>query len=737
MKTLLKILLVIVVLILLAIGGYFAYIYFSESGSRDTYSLVPEDAIYVIETENLTRGWKTVSSSKMWQHLISNQYFSDINEDIAEIDSLLSNNKVIDMALSNRKMLISTHKITPDDYDFIFYIDIQKASKMGVFKDALTMLDYNITKYVHNNIEVIELADRSSSDKYYLAIVENILVVSFRPDLLKNAIEQKDNHYWQTNRRFQQVATTVRGDKLFNFYFNYAKLDEFMKVFMAENNELVTALGNSLAYSAFSIDFKNERLYFDGYTNTDSVSSYLKALSQVDPDKVGAHKVFSDQTAFMVSMCFENFSDFVNRLQVEFSGNNEDEVESYTKRINQLEKALKIDIQTDFFGWIGNEISFSKLRPKENARMQDVVVAFHAKDKENAQRGMENITRQIDRRVPTLKFTSYKYKGFTVSKLNTERGFFKLLFGNLFSKLEKPYFTYLGDYVVFSNSEIALLETISDYTRGRTLSYNSGFNDFKDEFSNKTNVSVFVQMPKMYAMMYYFANREKRNSISKNRELIMSFSRIGFQLESDNGMFRNTLIMEHNEDAVLADKLDLLELEATNDVFYEDFDSSWYYVEIPEDMLLKEGEFKLYYDTAKKHLKFVGQIVGGTLNGLGKKYYKSGYIMSSINYEYATPNGFVTFYYDDNNAQRMVEANIKDGKFVGKYQEFYRNGARKSNLNFNEEGQLDGEAQYFYKSGILKMEGEYKDGMMHKKWRYYSDDGQLYNTEKYRKGVQR
>jgi len=356
---------------------------------------------------------------------------------------------------------------------------------------------------------------------------------------------------------------------------------------------------------------------------------------------------------------------------------------------------------------------------------------------ESAKRGLTHITDQIDKRVPGLRFKTYTYKGCLINKLNTERSFFKLLFGRLFSKLEKPYFSYLGEFVILSNSEQALQETIDDYVRGRTLASKSDFVGFKDNFGSKANAAVFVQMPKLYTLMYYFSNSEKRESMSKNRELLMSFSLIGFQLESDNGMFHNTMMLEHDETAVLSDKLDLLELEASNDVFFENFDSTWIDIDFPDEVLLKEGEFKLYYDTLNKHKLFEGQVVGGSVNGLGKRYYKSGNIMSSLNYEYSRPVGFAAFFYDDASNQRWVESTLKNSNFVGKYNEFYKNGARKSSLFFNENGMPHGEAQFFYQSGILKMEGEYKNGAQNGKWKYFNEDGQVYNTEKYRKGRQR
>ena len=43
------------------------------------------------------------------------------------------------------------------------------------------------------------------------------------------------------------------------------------------------------------------------------------------------------------------------------------------------------------------------------------------------------------------------------------KGFFRLFFGGLFDKFEKPYYTYVDDYVVFSNKASSLLSFVEDY----------------------------------------------------------------------------------------------------------------------------------------------------------------------------------------------------------------------------------------------------------------------------------
>ena len=77
MKKFFKGLLIIILIAIIGIGSFFAYIYFKNINNRDPYTLIPDDAIFVIETSNLNDGWNAISQSKMWNHLKQNPYFAD------------------------------------------------------------------------------------------------------------------------------------------------------------------------------------------------------------------------------------------------------------------------------------------------------------------------------------------------------------------------------------------------------------------------------------------------------------------------------------------------------------------------------------------------------------------------------------------------------------------------------------------------------------------------------------
>ncbi len=730
MKTFLKIFLIIVVIASVLGGGYYVYDqYFSKSDGRDALTLIPEDAIFVVETSNLTEGWTAVSDSKIWSHLLQNEYFKDINEYVDMIDSYLKENSAVNLVLSDRKLLLSAHMISGVDWDFLYVVDLQSASAIGGGLDkALAFIEgYNVNVREFKGEKIIELVNETDpKDVVYMANVDNLLVVSFVGALIEKAINQKDDLHWKNNAFFQEVSTDLSSRKLMKFYFNYAQLNAFSQSFLDAEEEMLKELGLSLRFSGFDVNLENERLSFEGFTSMDSVASYIKALAGVAPGKMRAYELLSDQTAFYLSMNFDSYPDFYQKLTDQYRTGNAEDMDDIDKNVKMLEKLLKIDLNEDFFSWIGHEIAFAKLRPKNSARIEDVVVAIHALDIDKAKAGMEHITSQIRKRSP-LKFDVIEYKNYSINYLE-RKGLFKMFFGKLFGALEKPYFTFIEDYLVMSNSKETLMEVIDDYMKGSVLSHNVDFMDFKDEFDVKSSVSMFIQMPKIYAIMYSYGNDEKRESLKANKDLVLSFARIGFQLVSEGGMLTTRFIADHDPNAPLDDELEKFEKEASDNLFNEEYDSLQFKIELSEELLSEDKQYKAYYADSTT-IMYEGTILKGKVTGLWRSYYESGNLKSSINYDDGYVDGIAYFYYDDAKGTKKAEVNFDKDVIVDEYREFFDNGAQKAKLEYDE-GVLHGDAEFYYPNGTLKIEGKYKRGQKKGRWKSYDERGKLISKER-------
>ena len=737
MSTRKKIFLIIIITVILAVISFVAYIWFTKSKTRDPFTAIPSDAIYIIETTDLTEGWTTISNSKMWKHIRTNPHFDKVSKNAALLDSLIKGNTTMDMLFSNRQLLVSAHMISGNDYDFLFVVNMKQASKVLFVKDYIKSIisefGYSMSKRNYEGSEIIELTNDKTLEVLYITFIDNLFVGSYSPILVEKSIKQKDKNNWTKNKEFQSVSSEISSRKLFNFYFNYSLLPKYMSVYLPEENDLVNAISQSIQFSAFNVNFEDERLSMSGYTNLpDSVSSYLKSLINVAPGKANGYKIASDKTALYLSMCFENFDDFYKNLTEEFSKENSNNYENYSDAVKKVEKFFKINMHDVFFNWIGNEISFIKLKPIANAKEDDICILIQAKDIDDAKKGMGLMASQVKKRSP-LKFEEITYKNYKINYLDI-KGFFKTFFGKLFGKLTKPYFTYIDDYVIFSNSPSTLMHMIDDYQNGKTLAKNNEFAMFKDNFENKSNITIFIRMPEMYSHLFYYSNAEKRKGIHDNKDLILSFSKVGLQLISSGKIFKTNIVIEHNEDELYNEQLEKFD-NAAEELFLNEYDSLDFKPQLSSDQLSNDGSLEIKFNNDQ--IKYEGTISNSNIDGIFHTYYEDGNLESSVNYKEGKVIGKAIFYYDNDDQTRKAEMIFNnDEKIEGTYTEFYENGEKKAMLEFDD-GKLNGDAIFYYDSGNTKIEGSYNNGQKQGKWRNYTEDGNIFDKAKWKKGQQR
>ncbi|GAB4283389.1 MAG: DUF3352 domain-containing protein [Marinilabiliales bacterium] len=736
MKKLLK---VIIYLLIICGLGYAAYYIYQNLGkntkTRNPYSAIPSDAIYFIETKNLTKGWYTISDSKIWKHLTSNPYFKEVTDNAMYFDSLMNDHKIIGKLLKNRSLIISTHMISAVDWDFIFYVDIETVGKLSFLTDAVSFFDYTVNRRNYNNNEIIELIDNESNEPLYLFFLDNILAGSYNGSLIEKVIDEKDINPWSDNIKFTETEKRIDRPDLFRIYFNYKMLPKYMKCYLSEESEQINALGEILAFSGFDGSFNDELLTLEGYTSYyDSIPSYLSAMQNLSPGRMEAYKILSSNTALYLSLTFSDFMEFFNKMSEQFANSDSSEYDNINKNIERAEKWLKIDLDEVFFSWIGEEIAFVKLKPVSNAREEDVIIAIKANNIENAKEGLDKLMKQIQKRSPA-KFDELDYNNFKINYLNMN-GFFRMFLGKLFGKLEKPYFTIINDYVVFSNSPSLLMDQIDDYIKGKTLENDENFMSFFNNMDDKSNISIYIQMPKVYQHLIYYSDKDTRESIKENRELILSFAKIAFQMKPDNGLYQTNIYAYHDENSLMYEEFEKLE-NAADDLFLEEYDTLGFKPQISDSVLaLHDGLFRYFFKDSVENsdsvLIYEGMVNNGKLDGLWRTFYKSGNLKSAVVYFEGKADGNAMFYYDNPDNSSKAEVNFDNDVIVDEYKEYYENGNLKAKLEFYE-GKLHGKAEFYYDSGKIKIKGQYKKGIKSGKWKYYAESGELLTKDNWKK----
>lgn len=718
-----------------AIGGYILFHnLLAPKTNTDAFNVVPSDAVFVLETDNLSKAWITISNSELWHYLEGTPYFADVNGDIELMNKFIKSNSIMDKVLSDRELFV-VGCVGKKQLDLLYLIDLKEfAAYYNEFKGALGLVSgFTLSKKEltidgqRAKTEIYTLTSTVDPKmKYSLSLLDNILVVSDNIEVVEDCLKKVNPGHWGDDHNFKIANAGIGNSKMFKLYLNHSFLTELYSIFCTEANEIVDMLDESLTFSAMELDLKDNKLSCDGYTTLDSIYSYVRAFAYVGTGKIRGFDIASQQTAAYFSLSFDNFKRFYNSLLEEYRKGNAQEVAEMESMLNLGQKFLGVDISEDFLGWIGNEIAIVKLRPlSDKSRDIDISVLVHASDIDKAKGGLGKIIKHIRRRTP-LSIDVEPYRNFEINYLEM-KGFFKMFLGKLFKDIEKPFFTYIEDYVVFANSQEVLKQIIDDYLLGRTLSHDPKFDDFKDDFDSKSNISVFIQMPKMYQTLYRYAPQKDKADMEKNKDLIYSFARIGFQLTNDGGMFKTSLQAEYDAEAREEDESQVAENQSLNDPLLMKIDTMGFVVMFPEGFDMSDGPKKIM-SSDSTFVYQEGNIVKGRCQGIWRTYYKSGRLESSVNYEKGKIEGIGYFYYDKKD-KMLAEINFEDGEIEGDYLMYYDNGTRKAKLEYKD-SKKHGSAEYYHPNGNMRMKCKYKKGEISGKATVYDEKGNKIGRQK-------
>ncbi len=651
----------LVAIAILGGGGWVAYQWFRATESSDVTSLIPSSAIYCVATNHPIESWKEISGSSAWRHLQSNAYFSSLTSSVNSLDSTIRDNDFLFRMIGSRELWASAHAIGPRAYDFLFSVDLGEASGIKFLNEYLTDLSaggLTLRKEPYEG-NMILILTRPGMAPLFISMPGHFLVASFTKQLV---IESLDAGKDEGSLALTSL-TTFEGpadDELLRLYVNYKRLPELVRCYSEGPNEYAETLSRALRTSSLTMSLEKEMIKAVGPTFVnDSVESYLKTL--LISGKAGNEitEIAPRRTAFYLGFGFTSFHDFFSN----FEKNIKQDVKSYDEyrqNLKQAEEYLKINLQQNFIDWIGDEVVLLELQSAGKGIDKETAVVLKSDNIEKAKKDLAYIEKMIRRRTP-VKFKTVDHRGFAINYLSM-KGLFKVLFGKFFARYDKPHYTVINNFVIFSNHPQTLESVIDDYLAKNTLSKSVEFRAFRKQLDDEQSVLVYVNTPVLFNTMKKLANTGTRASMEQNRDYIVCFRHLAFQLTPAGDKF-NTILAEQfsapegtvataslqdpqTPDTVVAEQPAVIEEVADTDpmalpyIYVQDLNARSYTGYYPDSTVnyrveirngFKDGSYTEYHSNGK--VKMTGRFRKDKRDGTWKLYSESGDLVMKRNYD--------------------------------------------------------------------------------------------------------
>ncbi len=645
----------ITIIALLGFTAYQAVTFFAlEEDKINSVYLIPRDAIFIMEFDEPLENMETLSKSALWDHLQTNEQIHELSAKVNALDSLFQEQSDVFEMIGERDVLLSAHMIKRNDYAFLYVVDMDKLSRLGVVKNNINQLlneDFKVTTRAYKEIEITEITDLDTYETLNIAFIKNQMIASYTHSLVEKSIDEYEDPQIGRDLQFLEIQKELKKKGLFRVYLNHKLLTDYYKVFSNEPSPIVQTLKENFNFSGFYVDEDNDRLLTAiGYSSGNEVMDALvKALDASGTGSIDATGVLPQETALYMSFGFDDFSSLHESFYGLLGETQPAVVKQYEDGKRRVEKLIEIDLERDFYSWIDDEIAFAKADFPQLSEKDGLAVAFKTKDVDDSNERLEYIESQIKKATP-VKFQTVDYKGYDIHYLDI-KGFFKLILGSLFEKIEKPYYTTIDEYVVFSNSPVTLKLYIDAYESENTLLTDEYYRDFIDEFSNSSNVFLYVDSNKLAHASQSYLNNESKKELKNNEIFFSQFTQLGLELKADGNHFKTKAVLHYDADydieALRQEEktkdipfsiLDINKEEISKetvfnipDIFPNDFTANSYETKFNTGktemkVYLKEGiphgRYKLYYFNGE--LKISGRFKKGEKTGTWKAYTREG-----------------------------------------------------------------------------------------------------------------
>jgi len=641
-------------LIILIVTGITIYFSFFSRKISPTY-ILPENTMLIAEFENPYITWNKFIKNPLWKYLKNNISLAAFDKNISQYDTLIQKNKFLARFLLSRSFTFSI--VYENGKEKLLYIfDFKGLARLLKFDKIIKKLylkDFNLKSESLNDYAFYEIYDNKGKLLTSAATIENLIVISEDNQLLKKIIKQLSKTSISVREDFNIVYDKLKNKGLLKLTINNFIFKKYLENNLVDKN--IIDFINSFSFTSINVSLENDgSLFLNGimnFRNDNDINTFYSNFKYIKGGKHNTLNIIPQKFSSFVLMGIENGNSFFDIIK-----QNNKEVE---QSIKQLEKFLNIDIKKNFIDWIDDEICLLQTSPSNLGKNNELTIIIKASNINYAIKGLESIKKQVKKNTP-LKFKELKYKDYTISYLHVPF-LLKLLFGKFFEKLEKPFYTIIDNYVIFSNSPQTLVNLIDSYENEKSIVKDPRTREFLNNFPSKSLFLIYLKpMIFVYNLKNLLSN-EKYRIITENKAYYKCFTDVGLSVTHNKKLIG--IYMHFKFDSTYIDfKPEKYEIKNLDTVLEDN-----QYIYESTDISMTEEEAKFYED-----------------ENVHKEFYQ---------------NGNIKIYYK-----------IKKGKKNGEYLEFYEDGTIKTKGKYKND-LMTGEWKFYNKNGELIEKKEYKEGI--------------------------
>jgi hypothetical protein len=548
-----KTLLIIGIVLLIAIAGVFYYLKKQKIPDFDILNILPTDVAFFIDindTEKFIN--KSTKNNAIWEELKSIGGITKFDKQIHKIDSIITNDETLKKHFDEKRMIIAGKKQGKSQLEFLYMMKINNLREQNHLKHYITQWlrnnNYRQTSRSYNNTKLFNIQlDKNNSFTY--SFVKGVMIGSRSTILVEKAIRSASvKNTIKDEQTFQKLYKTAGKNVAGNLFINYSELNQLIELIInKDQKKQAKSLSNFAKWSALDINIKEETILLNGFTDgLPDKREITDIFSNQEPVEQETPSILPANTSTYVTIGISDKKQYQKDFKSFLEGKGK--LNNYNQRIKQTETKYGFNPEKVLYRLLDEELGITYLDGNSEKPKEKAFIILKTKGKRFAKDELGNISKKacklagISNYKQELKIDKEtKYEAFRLPP----KYLFNHIFGSIFSGISNQYFTFVENFVVFSDSPEMLEKFIHSNILNKTLTNDHQYQQFTDYISDKSNFHFYSNMYRSPRLISNYFNSNVKEGIQNNIKQIRKFQAVAYQIMGNENMIYNNIFIKY------------------------------------------------------------------------------------------------------------------------------------------------------------------------------------------------
>ncbi len=504
----------------------FLYVRNMKKSGGDPFKAIPADVSFIIACNMQNDVSAAILLPEVWSHLNSIPAFENLGNQLEVLNKKIRGKSNLKGFFIGTPVYLSAHVTGAGTFDFLFLKSLDNGFTESGIDNLMEELAGDSVEPAHRNYDGNMIREISLSDSkvFTYVIAKELFIGSFTPFLVEDALRQlklgkpvlTENKVIESLRSVDSIAVAV----------NYSNLTGFAGIFI--NPDAVPGFPGIKAYGKWAVTdvsiFKN-RIGFSGFIFSNDSTALINCFEGQKPVEKNLLKILPRKTAAISYFGYTDKQRFYSNLSNRYLATQQP---GNRKILKSIKSNYKLNIEEKILSWLGNEYALVITDPPGLNYDNSCFAILKANDMSLARKSLKEIRVNIDKKTGN-KTMEEDYNGHSIGFIRLT-GVLPAMFGDIFSRIKKMYYTDIGGYIIFANQPAAIRTFIDEYTSGLLLYHSENFKNDLTGLNTKANHFFYIRPQLSLQIFRSIATATWNSFLDHHRDVLSAFAGFAFQV---------------------------------------------------------------------------------------------------------------------------------------------------------------------------------------------------------------